>query len=93
VALTPYKQILTMTKEAIQAALAPVRSFEMKRKAELEMASIDSGMLEMDQKIQEVCSKYPINFNSLIDAIDEKALLERRRKQFEQIIAEMFPEK
>lgn len=89
--MTPYKQILAMTKEAIQSALAPIRVIEMKKKAELEMASIDGKIVEQEQKINEVCSKYPVDFNKLIDALDEKALLERRRKQFEQIIAEMFP--
>ena len=89
--MTPYKQILAMTKEAVQQVLLPIRVVEMKKKAELEMATIDGKLVEMEQKIQEVCSKYPVDFNKLIDSLDEKALLERRRKQFEQIIAEMFP--
>lgn len=89
--MTPYKQILAMTKEAVQQALLPIRVVEMKKKAELEMATIDGKLVEMEQKIQEVCSKYPVDFNKLIDSLDEKALLERRRKQFEQIISEMFP--
>jgi hypothetical protein len=90
-ALTPYKQILTMTKEAIQVGLAPIRAREMKKRAELEMTSLESQILEQEQKIEEICAKYPVNFDDLIDAIDEKALLERRHKQFEQILAEMFP--
>jgi hypothetical protein len=89
--LTAYKEILKMAKEKVQEALAPVRANEMKKRAELEMAKIDSKMVEQESKISTVASEYPINFDKLIDSIDELALLERRKKQFANIINEMFP--
>jgi len=89
-ALIPYKKLLTMAKEAVSAAMAPLRAREMKKKAELEMAKIESSLMEHDSKIQTYASAYPIDFDKLIDAIDEKALLERRHKKFGLIVAEMF---
>lgn len=89
--LTPYATIIKMAKDAKDALLAPLRANEMKKKAELEMAQIDSKVMEHESRIQELCSAYPISFDSLIKAIDERSLLERRKKQFEKIVEEMFP--
>lgn len=90
--LTHYKKILGMAKEKVQEALAPVRAMEMRKKAELEMCQIEGKLLELEQKQQEECSKYPVNFDALIKIIDEYGLLERRMKQYGDIIKQMFPE-
>lgn len=89
--LTVYEKVLTFAKEKIQEAMAPVRAREMRKKAELEMAKIDGRMIEQEAKIQELASAYPIDYDAMIRAIDELALLERRQKQFQKIITEMFP--
>lgn len=90
--LTPYRKILGMTKEAITAGLAPLRANEMKKKAEFEMAKIDSKILELDHKIAEVSGQYPIDFDAMIAKLDDRGLLERKKLQFGKIIGEMFPE-
>lgn len=91
--LIPYAKLIASTKEAVQAALAPIRANEMRKRAELEIAKIDSRLVEQDAKIQETASKYPIDFDALIKAIDESALMERRKKQLGAIIEQMFPGK
>jgi hypothetical protein len=70
--------------------MAPLRAKEMKKKAELEIAKLEETILEKEQKIQEYAAEYPINFDKLIDAIDDLELTNRRKDQFEKIIAEMF---
>lgn len=89
--LKPYSEIIKMAKEAIDAAKAPLRSMQMRKKAEGEMLEIESKMMDLDAKIQDLASSYPIDFGALIKAIDEQALLERRKGQFAKIIKEMFP--
>lgn len=89
-ALLKYKEILVLAKEKITEAMAPLRSREMKKKAELEACKLESIIAEKEQNIQEYASQYPINFDKLIDAIDELELVKRRKEQFEKIIAEMF---
>ncbi len=91
-ALLKYKDILVLAKEKINEAMAPLRAREMRKKAELEACKLDSTIAEKEQKIQELASKYPINFDELIDAIDELELVKRRKEQFEKIINEMFGE-
>lgn len=88
--LTVYAKVLKMAKEKVQEALAPVRNIEMKRKAELEIAKMDSKLIEQEAKIQEMCSNYPVDFDVVIKALDEYGLMERRKKQFEKIKTEMF---
>lgn len=90
--LTPYRKLLTMTKEAIDLTLAGVRAHSAKKKAELEMAKLDERLATLQAEIDELCSKKDINFDSVIDKLDDAALAERRRGQFEKILRELFPE-
>lgn len=91
-ALLKYKDILVLAKEKVTEALAPLRAREMRKKAELEVCKIENTIATHEQKIQEYASEYPINFDKLIDAIDELELVKRRKEQFEKIINEMFSE-
>ena len=90
--LTPYKDILKMAKEAIDDVLAPVRANRAKKQAELEIAKLEERIASQEAKIQEVCSEREINFDKLINTLDDLALLERKKKQFGKILVEMFPE-
>lgn len=90
--LTPYKKLLTMAKEAIDATLAPVRCRAAKKQAELETAKLDEKCATLESQITQLCSEKEINFDKIIDKMDELALAERRKSQFEKITAELFPE-
>ncbi|HHF7341027.1 TPA: hypothetical protein ACPSKZ_000706 [Legionella anisa] len=90
--LLKYKDVLVLCKEKVKEAMAPLRAREMRKKAELEICKIDSDIAEKEQKIQEYASEYPINFDKLIDSIDDLDLIKRRKEQFEKIIDEMFSE-
>lgn len=87
-----YAEVIKLGKEAVESLKAPLRAKEMKKQAELEMLKLESKGLELEQKIQELSSEYPINFEALITAANEKALLERKMDQYKKIITEMFPE-
>ena len=89
--LTPYAKLLKLGKEKTQELLAPARAIEQKHKAQHEISKLDVSIVELETKITEAASEYPIDFNKLIKAQDELALATRRKKQFESIVAEMFP--
>ena len=89
--LKPYSEVIKMAKEALDAAKAPFRAMQMKKKAEGEELEIETKIMDLDAKIQDLASAYPIDFNALIDNLDKRALLERRKEQFGKIIKEMFP--
>lgn len=89
--LKPYEQIIKMAKEAVDTMKAPIRALQMRKKAEGEQLDIEQKIMDLDVKIGDIAAEYPVNFTKLIDALDEKALLERRKEQFGKIIKEMFP--
>jgi len=89
--LTPYKKLLTMTKEAIDGALANTRAKSAKCKAELELAKLEEKDAELDKKIQEACSVKELNFNNILELQDEQALNARRMDQFRIMINQLFP--
>lgn len=90
--LTPYKKLLTMAKEAVDATLAPVRARAAKKQAELEMAKLDERIATMQSELNEACSQKDVNFAKIIDKLDDIALAERKKAQFQKILEEMFPE-
>lgn len=89
-ALMKYKDILILAKEKIKEAMAPLRANEMKKKAELEICKLESEILDRESKIQDLAAAYPIDFDRLIESIDDLELIKRRKEQFEKIIKEMF---
>lgn len=89
--LTPYKKLLTMAKEAVDATLAPVRANAAKKQAELEVAKLEERTATLQSELDQLCSSRELNFSRIIDKMDEMAIADRRKKQFEKIVAEMFP--
>lgn len=89
-ALIKYKELLVLAKDKVKEVMAPLRAREMRIKAELEIAKLESTIAEKEQKIQEYASEYPINFDRLIDALDDLELTQRRKEQFSKIVQEMF---
>ena len=89
--LKPFKEIISMTQELKDKALAPIRAKQVQSRAELEMSKLDEKMVSLEAHIQEICAKKEIDFDALLKAMDDLALAERRKKQYEKILAELFP--
>lgn len=89
--LTPYQKLLKMGKEKVGELLSVPRSAEMKSKANHEISTLDVKIAEQHNKIEELASVYPIDFNKLIQTMDDLALAERRKGQLTKIVNEMFP--
>jgi hypothetical protein len=88
--LPKYKDVLKMAKEAVDDALAPVRCMRAKKQAELEMAKLDEEIATKEAKIHELCTGKEVNFANLIEMQDQLALIERKKKQYQKILDEMF---
>jgi len=88
--LTPYAELIKMGKEAINEALAPVRANSAKKKAELEVAKLEERTATLESELNGLCAEKELNFNRIIDKLDEIDLTERRRKQMNKILSEMF---
>lgn len=89
--LKPFKEIIAMSKEKLSEALAPIRARKVKSQAELEMAKLDDELVRLEADITESCAKEDIDFPKLLDKLDKVALLERRKKQYQKVLSELFP--
>ena len=88
--LKPFKELLKMGKEKIEQSLAPVRALQAMRQAEVKIAEMEEKIITQESKV--TASTHPVDFDCMIKALDELALMRRRKKQFEKIKNEMFPE-
>lgn len=90
--LKPFRELIALSKEKIDEALAPLRASTAKAKATLKMAEIDEKIASLGQKIQELATSKDIDFDAIADKIDEIALLELRKQRFAEITGQLFPE-
>jgi len=91
--LLSYKEIIGKTKEKVDEMMGSVRATRMRKQADFEMLKIDEKVMGVETKVQELCLEYPIDLEKILDALDDIAVLERRKEQYENIIVELFPEK
>ena len=90
--LISYKQALKMGKEKIGEMLVPVKFKRAKKQAELEMCKLEEDIAVKESELHEECCKEEMSFKKIIDLQDSLALLERRKKQYQKILDEMFQE-
>jgi len=91
--LKPFAELISMSKEKLAEALAPVRARKVRSQAELEMAKLDDELIRLEAEVQEQCSKEDLNFPTLLDKLDKVALLERRKAQYADVLSQLFPAK
>ena len=90
--LKPFKEIIAMSKEKLDSALAPIRSRKVKIQAEVKKSEIDEKIVILETEIQEMCADKDIDFDKLFEKLDKIALLDRRKKQYDKVLKELFPE-
>jgi len=90
--LLSFREALKKTKAQIDELLIPVRVKQAKLAGETELAKLEEKMLQCDVAMQELCVASPINYDKIIEKLDEIAMLERRQKQFKKVMDELFME-
>lgn len=89
--LRPFKELIAMSKEKLDEAMAPIRARQVKSKAEMEMAQLDADLLTLETEIHEMCIEKDIDFKKLLNKLDEAAIKERRKKQYSKVLSQLFP--
>ena len=90
--LKPYKDLIALSKEKLDEAMAGPRAKHMRKKAELEMAKIDIDIADKQSKVEEMCTEKEIDFEKLLDTLDEIAILERRKTKYGEVTEQLFPQ-
>jgi len=86
-----FKELVSMTKEKLDEAMVPLRVRAAKAKAESEVIKIEERLLKLEQDINLQCANKEIDFNKIGDLMDEYDLAERRLKQINQLVEQLFP--
>lgn len=90
--LRPFKEIIAMSKEKLNEALAPIRARKVKTQAEMKKSEIDEKIVVLESEVQEMCTTQDINFDALFEKLDKIALLERRKRQYDKVLNDLFPD-
>jgi len=86
-----FKELISMTKEKLDEAMVPLRVRAAKAKAEGEKVGLEQKMLELETKINDLCAQKELQFSKIADMMDEYDLAERRLKQIEKLVEQLFP--
>lgn len=87
----PFAELIKMTKEALDDALLPLRVRAAKARAETERIKLEEQLISQEARIHEACADKDINFIRVSNMIDEYELTERRLKQINELVANLFP--
>lgn len=87
----PFVEVVALSKEKLDEALAPIRARSAKAKAEMAQAKLEEQMVTLEREIHEDCASKDIDFDKIISKIDRYELTERKSRQINDLIAELFP--
>jgi hypothetical protein len=89
----PFVEVIKMSKECLDDALAPIRARAARAKAGMVSASLEEELISLERQIHEACAEKELNFDRIINLINKFDLAERKKKQVGKLIDELFPEK
>lgn len=87
-----YKELIKMGKDAIEAAQVPFKVKAEQKKLELKMLEEESKIASLELEVQKLKGANPINWDSLLNAIDKVELAKRVFKKLELLNEELFAE-
>lgn len=87
---TKYVDLLALGKEAIDAIKRPFHARKARKQLESEIIDLEQKIAEYDIKIMDAKTAFPFKLDSILDAIDEKELTERKLGQAEELLSELF---
>jgi hypothetical protein len=85
-------EILAASKEKLEEFLAPARARQIRAKADLEIAKLEEKLLTSEAKVQTLLCSKEIDFNAVLNEMDEHDLTARRIAQFGELMGGLFPD-
>lgn len=87
-----YAELLAKGKEALDALKLPFVAKKAHKDLEVKILDIEQAIAQAELTIQEQKSANPANWDKIIDAIDDKCLLDKRLAQLKELEEELFPQ-
>ena len=85
-----YEDLLKLGKEALDLIKIPFEVRKARKDLEKEIINIEQQIAEKDATINDAKSSRPFGLDKVLDAIDDKALLERKLGQVNELLVELF---
>jgi len=86
-----YKDLLLKSlKGELEAVKIEFQVKKAKKSLESSILDLEEKIADYDIKIEQSKYLYPIDFNRVLDMQDEKALVDRRLKQAQDLLVELF---
>lgn len=89
--IKPFKELVALTKEGVDAALAIPRAKLAKISFDKERAELEEQKISGENKLVKLCTEKEPNVKLILDTVDDIAIAERRIEQIDAIIAKLFP--
>lgn len=86
------QEILAMSKDKIEATLSGPRAKQAKLRANLKMAELEEKISSKQQGIFEQLAKKDLDFDKIMDEVEEIGLLELRYTNYQELLSKLFPE-
>ena len=87
-----YKDLLKLGKDAIAEIELPFKVKKEQKNLEMQILELEQQITKDELTIQEQKTKSPINWDSLVSALDNKAINERKIGQLLELEKELFSE-
>lgn len=87
-----YKDLLKKGKEAIEALELPFKVKKEEKNLEMKVLELEQQIAKDALTVQEQKSNCPVDWDKLIEAIDNKEINERKLKQLTSLKEELFGE-
>jgi pyrrolidone-carboxylate peptidase len=85
-----YKDFLKAGKETLDEMKVPFQVRKAKKQLEKEIIEIEEKIATQELNIQEAKGEHPFNLDKILDAIDDMAIQERKLKQANNLMDELF---
>lgn len=86
-----YKEYLAMAKDAIEKVKIPFKVLKEKKQLELKILELESEIATTDVELQDIfTNKENIDWEDVMDQIDDKELNERKLKQLQELKEQLF---
>ena len=85
-----YEDLLKLGKEALDLVKIPFEVRKARKDVEKEVITIEQKIAEKDAEINNAKSARPFILKTILDAIDDKEILERELKQVNELLEELF---
>jgi hypothetical protein len=89
--LKPFSELIRMAGEAKKALSIPFREKIVRAEATIKVAQLEQLSNELEERANKLATADKIDFDQLIDVLDDIEINASRRKQLQIVVDQLFP--